>query len=122
MSSALALVNGPVGPSGYSPELAELRTELPSGSTLVLAPRELLDEQHGRDYLFWELRGNRICVAAPGDFADYPAGLDGTFSVEFDEEGAVVPVGYYVRPGPPNPPGSCDLITESGRADPAGDE
>ena len=33
-----------------------------AGSTLVVAPRDLLDEQHGRDYLLWELRGNRICV------------------------------------------------------------
>ena len=27
-----------------------------------LAPAELLDDQHGRDYLLWELRGNRVCV------------------------------------------------------------
>ena len=31
ISSLLALANGPVGPSGYSPALAELRTELPAG-------------------------------------------------------------------------------------------
>ena len=66
-SSVLALVNGPVGPSGYSPALAELRPELGPGSVLVIAPEELLDEQHGADYLAWELRGNRVCVEAEGD-------------------------------------------------------
>ena len=33
-SSVLALANGPVGPSGYSPELAELRAQLGDGSVL----------------------------------------------------------------------------------------
>ncbi len=70
-SSLLALANGPVGPSDYSPALAELRPQLGPGSTLVVAPDELLDDEHGVDYLNWELRGNRLCVigedeAAPG--------------------------------------------------------
>ena len=37
--SALALVNGPVGPATYSPALTELRPALGADSTLVLAPR-----------------------------------------------------------------------------------
>jgi hypothetical protein len=71
-SAALAIANGPVGPSSYSPALADLRPELGPGSILVLAPGELLYEAHGRDYLVWELRGNRICVGERE-----PAGLDG---------------------------------------------
>ena len=34
---------------------------------------ELLDDQHGRDYLVWELRGNRVCVGADGRGAAPPA-------------------------------------------------
>src|SRR5204863_3123242 len=51
--SVLALANGPVGPTTWSPALGELRPEIGSGSTLVLAPQSLLDE-HGRDFLVWE--------------------------------------------------------------------
>ena len=36
------------------------------GSTLVLAPQHMLDDEHGRDYLVWELRGGRVCVDAAG--------------------------------------------------------
>src|SRR5919106_1962464 len=70
-SSVLALANGPVGPADYSPALAELREELRAanfrGSLLIRADQSFLDDEHGRDYLVWELRGNRICVAAIGD-------------------------------------------------------
>jgi hypothetical protein len=60
--SLLALANAPVGPTSYSPALAELRPLLVSGSTLVLAPRDLLDDQHGARYIAWELRGDRVCI------------------------------------------------------------
>ena len=50
VSSLLALVNGPVGPSGYSPELAELRTRAAAGLDRGRSrPAELLDDQHGAD-------------------------------------------------------------------------
>ena len=62
--SVLALVNGPVGPSTYTPALTELRPELRSGSTLVLIPDQVLSDEHGRDYVVWELRGGRVCVRA----------------------------------------------------------
>ena len=65
-SSALALANGPVGPATYSPALTELRPALGRGSTLVLAPQRMLAEEHGRDYLVWELRGGRVCVDQMG--------------------------------------------------------
>ena len=71
------LANGPVGPRGYSPELAELAGELGPDWTYVLAPVELLDDQHGLDYLLWELRGNRICVEAfEGGLRHAGTGLD----------------------------------------------
>jgi len=60
--SLLALVNAPVGPTSYLPTLTELRPLVTSGSTLVLASHELLNEQHGTPYIAWELRGGRVCI------------------------------------------------------------
>ena len=119
-SSALALVNGPVGPSGYSTELHELAGELGDGSIVVSAPSVLLDEQHGRDYLTWELRGNRICVIGEGE--EPPDGVASLLGVTLDENGAVVPEGTYVNRSVEAGEGPCPFISETGRADPAGDD
>jgi hypothetical protein len=121
-SSTLALVNGPVGPSGYSPQLRELALELPGGSTVVTAPAEVLADQHGLDYLVWELRGNRICVIEEGTEA--PAGESAALAVFVDDDGAVVPEGSDVNrsEGAGEDPGPCPFISETGRADPAGDD
>ncbi len=62
--SLLALANAPIGPTSYTPALTGLRPLVASGSTLVLAPRELLADQHGVPYLAWELRGGRVCIEA----------------------------------------------------------
>ena len=62
----LALANAPVGPTSYSAALAELRREVGPGPTLILAPRAFLDEEHGREYLAWELRGGRVCIEPEG--------------------------------------------------------
>lgn len=64
--SLLAFANALVGPTSYSPALTELRPLLASGSTLVLAPPSLLDDEHGARYIAWELRGSRVCVEAEG--------------------------------------------------------
>jgi hypothetical protein len=121
-SGLLALVNGPVGPSGYRPALAEVAAELGEGSTVVTAPAELVDDQHGRDYLLWELRGNRICVIAEGSGEQPPPGPAGQLSVLIDKDGAVVPQGAYLSPdGAGGDPGPCPLIEDGARADPAGD-
>jgi hypothetical protein len=117
-SSLLALVNGPVGPRGYSPELAELRPGLGPGSTLVLAPPELLDDQHGTDYLLWELRGNRICVEPLAAPARRPAPGVSTLVVAVDASGAVVPEAVD-RAGAGAGPGPCPLIPDAARADPS---
>jgi hypothetical protein len=117
-SSVLALANGPVGPRGYSPELAELAGELGPGSIYVLAPAELLDDQHGLDYLLWELRGNRICVEASEDGRAEPPGGGSTLAVAIDDSGAVVPEGSYVNRSARGP-GTCPLIPDASRADPS---
>jgi hypothetical protein len=121
-SSLLALANGPVGPSDYSPALAELRPKLggEEASTLVLAPPELLEDEHGRDYLVWELRGNRICVEEQGlQTSEWPEGIS-TF-IRIGEGDAVEPkaIGGFDAPDPG--PGTCPFIPDGARADPAGD-
>jgi hypothetical protein len=71
-SSLLALVNAPVGPTSYSTALAELRREVGPNPTVILAPRELLEEEHGRPYLAWELRGGRLCIEPESDARGAP--------------------------------------------------
>jgi hypothetical protein len=62
--SLLALANAPVGPSSYSPALTSLRSEVGEGPTLVLASRQLLEDEHGVPYITWEMRGGRVCIEA----------------------------------------------------------
>jgi hypothetical protein len=70
--SLLALANAPIGPTSYTPALAELRPLLGTGPTVVLAPRRLLAEQHGDSYLAWELRGGRVCIEAASEAGAAP--------------------------------------------------
>jgi hypothetical protein len=125
--SLVALANGPVGPSSYSPGLAEIRPL--EGSTLVLAPERMLAEEHGRDYLVWELRGGHVCVEAAG--AQTEDALDGISKVVTVDGSDVAPL-----PGLESPPaesgayriwqveerptghGPCPLIRDGARADP----
>lgn len=118
-SSLLVLVNGQVGPSGYSPALAELRPQLGTGSTIVEAPAELLSEQHGRDYLVWELRGNRICVREEGS-DEGPANAR-VIRVQIDAHGAVVPRSVEGPSGGSAHGETCPFIPDGARADPAAD-
>jgi len=62
LCAALALANAPVGPSSYSSSLTRLRPLVADGSTVVLASRELLEDDHGTNYIAWELRGGRVCI------------------------------------------------------------
>jgi hypothetical protein len=70
LCSALALANAPVGPGTYSSSLTRLRPLVENGSTVVLASHELLEDDHGTNYIAWELRGGRVCIEtreeAPG--------------------------------------------------------
>jgi len=123
--SLLALANGPVGPSTYSPALTELRPYL-GGSTLVLAPQSLLDA-HGRDYLLWELRGGRVCVE-PESLSELPD--DVAQVITFDglrPPGDVRPATGPAKGSPPysvwwvdgtqDVPGPCPLISPGARAE-----
>ncbi|HVS99315.1 MAG TPA: hypothetical protein VHE08_02245 [Solirubrobacterales bacterium] len=62
LCSVLALANAPVGPSSYSPALTGLRPLVADGSTVVLASAHLLADDHGTNYIAWELRGGRVCI------------------------------------------------------------
>jgi hypothetical protein len=62
LCSALALANAPVGPSSYSPALTGLRPLVANDSTVYLASHELLEDDHGTNYIAWELRGGRVCI------------------------------------------------------------
>ena len=140
-SSGLVLANGPVGPAVYSPALADLRSDLGAGSVLVVGPGGLMRSEHGRDYLVWELRGNRLCVveAATGE-PDAPwtgASLVGISQVlVVDDVGARggapptrPPPGFELaRSGPgyvlfeaaeePGADGPCPFVADGQRADP----
>jgi hypothetical protein len=70
--SLLALANAPVGPTSYSPALTGLRPLIAADSTLVLAPEQLLADQHGTPYIAWELRGGRVCIAAGSEAGEAP--------------------------------------------------
>ena len=99
-SSVLALANGPVGPTAYSPALAELRSRLPGGSIYVYAPADVLSDQHGRDYLAWELRGNRICIVPSGPSAAAPRpGVETSVTV-VERDGALVVAAIHRAPRP----------------------
>ncbi len=126
--SVLALVNGPVGPATYSADLTKLRPLLGADSTLVLAPERLLADEHGRDYLVWELRGGRVCVQQAGAPSSSPPPR-GVARVIAQDAGHTPPFAGLTlerRAGPytlwrrqPAPPGhgSCPLISVGQRAD-----
>ena len=89
------------------------------GSTLVVLPDELVDDQHGIDYVAWELRGNRVCIESESDAAGgVPPGIARTVAVGLDADGAVVPDGEYANQGAAQGPGPCELIPDAARADP----
>ena len=72
LCSALALANAPVGPGTYSPALTGLRPLVENDSTVVLASPELLEDDHGTNYIAWELRGGRVCIETRAEAADKP--------------------------------------------------
>jgi hypothetical protein len=70
--SLLALANAPIGPSSYSPALTGFRGDVGEGPTLVLASKQLLEDEQGTPYITWELRGGRVCIAAAEEAGDQP--------------------------------------------------
>jgi hypothetical protein len=132
-SSALSLANGPVGPATYTPALTDLRHSLGKRSVLVLATPGFLADEHGRDYLVWELRGGRICVAVEGRASAGPPPAR-VSRVITSSPGAAPPFAglrlerragpytVWVRRPPPAGVGHCPLIAPGGaRANPASD-
>ena len=91
-SSLLALANGPVGPSGYSPELAELRDRAAAGSIVVVAPARAA-RRPARPRL------PRLGAARQPDLRRSREGerrrraRASTLAVAIDDDGAVVPAG-----------------------------
>jgi hypothetical protein len=118
--SLLAFANAPIGPSSYSPALTELRPLIRSGSTLVLAPDRLLNEEHGARYISWELRGGRVCIesetAAGGPLPGgirfvVTSGASGTRPFPgFRLRQRRPPYALWERRGSPPGPGQCPLI------------
>jgi hypothetical protein len=72
LCSALALANAPVGPSSYSSSLTRLRALVGEGPTVILASPEFLEEDHGTNFLAWELRGGRVCIETRQEAAGEP--------------------------------------------------
>jgi hypothetical protein len=72
LCSALALANAPVGPGTYFSSLTRLRPLVEDGSTVVLASHELLADDHGTNYIAWELRGGRVCIETRAEAAGKP--------------------------------------------------
>ena len=70
LSSALALVNAPVGPREYTPGVTALSPTFAGSATLLLAPPEVLADGRGEDFYRWELReADPACVEPAPDRA-----------------------------------------------------
>ncbi len=118
--SLLALANAPIGPTSYSPALAEMRPLVAAGSTLVLAPPGLLADQHGAPFIAWELRGGRVCIKSDSEAGHgLPPGI--RFVIAADERGRppfprlllrriVAPFVLWQRIGAPHGRSPCPLI------------
>ena len=91
-SSALALVNGPVGPSAWTPALLEFSEQLPADETVLAVIDDELASENGRDLVTWELRGREVCVISQ-DEVSAAAVSDKAF-------GAVVVIGELDQPLP----------------------
>ena len=63
-SSALALVNGPVGPSVWTPALLEFSAQVPDEDPILAVIDDGLASENGRDLVTWELRGHEVCVVS----------------------------------------------------------
>jgi hypothetical protein len=57
LSSALVLVNAPVGPDDYTPGVRKLSNRFAGEPTLLLAPAGVVADQRGAEFYGWELRG-----------------------------------------------------------------
>ena len=103
--SLLALANAPVGPTSFSSKLSEYRKAVGEGPTLLVASPQLLDEEHGKPFLAWELRGGRVCIQSSDEAGKLPAGV--RFVVREGNDWTLTRVRH---PAPGKTP--CPLIAE----------
>ncbi|MDQ2675616.1 MAG: hypothetical protein M3Y34_02310, partial [Actinomycetota bacterium] len=68
-SSALALVNGPVGPESWTPALLDFSAQLSDDDVVLAVVDDELAAQNGHDLVTWELRGREVCVVSHSDVA-----------------------------------------------------
>jgi len=64
LSSALVLVNAPVGPDDYTPGVRKLSNRFAGEPTLLLAPADVVADQRGAEFFGWELRGASAATVA----------------------------------------------------------
>jgi hypothetical protein len=91
-SSALALVNGPVGPSAWTPALLEFSAQIPEDDPVLAVIDDEMASQNGLDLVTWELRGHEVCVVRNEDVS--------TGTVSNRAFGAVVVIGELDQPLP----------------------
>ena len=72
-SSLLALVNGPVGPAGWTPAVLEFSQEVSTKSALAVIDDDFADA-NGRDLATWELRGREVCVLSESEVTEETVG------------------------------------------------
>jgi hypothetical protein len=87
LSSALVLVNAPVGPDDYTPGVRKLSNRFAGEPTLLLAPAEVVADRRGGEFYGWELRGaSAVTVAALPGGGDPPPGVSRVLVVGGDQE------------------------------------
>ncbi|HET6830512.1 MAG TPA: hypothetical protein VFH44_04080, partial [Solirubrobacterales bacterium] len=87
LSSALVLVNAPVGPDDYTPGVRKLSNRFAGEPTLLLAPAGVVADQHGAEFYGWELRGaTAATVGTIGEVGSAPAGITRILVVGGDQE------------------------------------
>jgi len=88
VSSALALANAPVGPNDYTPGVRKLANRFAEQSTLLLAPADVIADQHGAEFYGWELRGagEAQVVASGSGGGPPPPGVTRVLVVGGDQE------------------------------------
>jgi len=91
-SSALALVNGPVGPATWTPALLDFSAELEEDEPVLAVIDDELAAENGRDLVTWELRGREVCVLAQSEVTPE--------SVADRAFGAVIVIGDLDQPLP----------------------
>ncbi len=91
-STALALVNGPVGPTSWTPALLEFAGQLEGDEPVLAVVDDELADQNGRDLVTWELRGREVCVISQEEVSS------GTVSGK--AFGAIVVIGELDQPLP----------------------